>query len=314
MKLAFACLCALSLLAISVASPASADAGVVFEASRALSASFAARVTAGASGEFQAEIASSGNFRGGSTEGFGMLLYKGDGSFWFGIGITGSISGERTIVNLGALDENAQSAIDGGSMRFTVGTSPGNSIFVVAWGAGLERVDFRILGAPGTLAIVNEGTAMAAGDAELEGGAPNVQLQKNYATYQGVGVKLVRDARADVAAERALHGFWLHNNVKFVCQGQCVSPGAVHALCDQLADASCDTTRISWSGPGGAGASGAPSYALLNAPAGAYTFREDLKVDAYATSGQYLSTTGTLVIPYEDYTYLSLADVALPNV
>lgn len=313
-----AALAALALACAIAPQPATATDGILFEATREGSASFAARVVTGASGEFQAEIASSGSFSGGSTEGFAMLLYRADRSFWFGIGVTGSISGERTIVNLGAPEidgATVASELDGGSMRFTVGTTPGNRVFVVAWGAGLERVTFRALGDADVAITVNEGSARALGDAELEGGSPNVQIQRNYALYRGVGVKVIRDARAPLHATQAMHAFFLHNNVKMVCQSGpgCVSPGAVDAACRLAIDASCDATRLSWSGPGGSGGAGEPSYAVLDGAAGAYEFREDLKADAYATSGQYVAATGTLVLPYEDYTYLSAADVALPQ-
>lgn len=313
-----AALAALALACTLAPQAATASDGIRFEATRDGSASFAARVVTGASGELQAEIASSGSFKGGSTEGFAMLLYRADRSFWFGIGVTGSISGERTIVRLGAPDVDDASVtpeLDGGSMRFTIGTTPGNSVFVVAWGAGLERVTFRVLGDADLALRVNEGSARALGDVELEGGSPNVQIQKNYALYQGVGVKVIRDARASLGASQALHAFFLHNNVKIVCQSGpgCVTPGTVDAACRLAAGASCDATRLSWSGPGGAGGAGAPSYTILNGAAGAYEFREDFKADAYATSGQYVAATGTLVLPYEDYTYLSAADVALPQ-
>lgn len=289
------------------------------------SRAFGLKVTTGATGAYAFEIAS--NYLGGPYPGhvdsFGAWLYDGAKAFQFGIAVGGGVSQDRVVTRLGAggLDGGAlpegvhldDSGLDAGSMRFTIVTPPHSTRYVVAWAAGMHEARFRVWGPADTAVAVNEGPAYALGDAELADGGPNVQVQRSYAQFQYVGAKAMARTSATIAATQGAYGLWASHAFKQVCPRGFATPSCrqvdVAPACAE-AEVSCDTARLSWQGPGGAGGTGSRAYNLLqHRGPGAYTFAVDHKLDAY---GPWRSVGPAWVGLGEDTSLLALADVALP--
>lgn len=287
------------------------------------------KVTTGATGRYSVEVAS--NYLGGPYPGhvdnFGAWLYGADKAFQFGIAIGGGVSQDRQIVQLGAGGLDGAAALpegvtmrvdtagtDAGTLRFDVVTAtPFATRYVVGWAAGMHAAGFRVWGPLDTVVQVNTGPAYAIGDAQLEDdGAANVQVQKSYAQFQFVGAKAMAGTSTTIITANGAYGMWAAHNFKQVCllgfgqQCQMVDAGT---LC-RTAGLPCDSASLSWSGPGGSGATGGRAHNLLDhRPAGTYTFTVDHKVDAYGPWRNFgVPWTGL----GEDTSTLALADVALP--
>ncbi|HEV8360787.1 MAG TPA: hypothetical protein VGR28_10075, partial [Candidatus Thermoplasmatota archaeon] len=291
------------------------------------SASFGVRIDA-PDGVADLDLYSSLPFE-GSMAGVGVLLFKADKSFWFGIGITGGISGDRLIVDAGGLRATLPDAPQGLAYRvadgatdatcgydcmyFQLRTTDGRPAtwYVVAWAAGLGGpTAVEVHGNAGTTATFTQGTSLALGDEEIQHGTLDVQVQKRLVGFHGVGAKAMVEAAATAEVAQALYGFWGFNNVKFVCAGTCVAPNSADAACFALGVGSCDPTRVSWQGPSGGGAN-QQTYSFLGTPAGFYTFQVDRKLDAYQPGGG-VAVGGVFAVAYENTSALSIADVALP--
>ncbi len=80
--------------------------------------------------------------------------------------------------------------------------------------------------------------------------------------------------------------------------------------CSELVGSDCDPTEISWDGPSGGG-EGYSVYGILGGAPGSYAFNVDFKLDAYGPS-VYDPVTGTFVYAGENFSFLTVADVALP--
>jgi hypothetical protein len=265
----------------------------------------------------------------GSTAGVGVLLFKADKSFWFGIGITGGISTDRLILDVGGVRATLPDAPPGLTYRVADGASDATcgydcmyfqlrsadgrpaTWYAVAWASGLGgSTAVEVHGNAGTTATFTQGTSLAMGDPEFQNGAVDVQVQQRLVGYNGIGAKAMLQASAGRDVAQQLYGFWLYTNAKFACVSVCVQTSSADAACVPTIGGSCDPTRISWEGPSGAGTNGA-SYSFLGLPPGAYIFQVDQKLDAYQPGGG-VAGPGYFAVAYENYSYLNLADVALP--
>lgn len=182
----------------------------------------------------------------------------------------------------------------------------------IAWLGGVESSELTIRAEGQARAITNAGDALVAGDTELSGGTVNAQVQQT-ATDQSVGAKVINDASHTVDVGDQLWGFWASSDFKLACQfslGACLWASQVVWECTQATGMDCGTAKISWDGPGG-GEAGSSIYSFEGLGTGDYAFNVDQKVDAYGPS-IFETTTGTLVNLGESYSYLTVADVALP--
>jgi hypothetical protein len=324
---ALSLLLALTLAAVAVPLPglaSEAQDDLLFEAVTPGSGAFGVRVTTGASGAYRLEVASNGAHQ-GSVDNFGAWLYDAGKAFQFGIAIGGGLSKDRTIATLGGagLDGAAQppegtlaldlDPLDGGSVRFDITTPPHSTRHAVAWGAGLQEARLRIWGPADTQVVVQQGAAYALGDPELRQGGPNVEVQRSYAPFQYVGAKALLGSGATIQAQHGGYGLWASHAFKMVCPQGFATPSCrpvdVGRTCSG-AGLPCDSAKLSWQGPGGAGGSGGRSYSLVqhHGP-GAYTFQVDHKVDAY---GPWRSVASAWMGLGEDTSTLAFADVAIP--
>lgn len=202
----------------------------------------------------------------------------------------------------------------------TEDAEPGKHHFV-AWIGGLSSTELFVRSTGEATATANQGEAYALGDPELDGGTVNVQVQR---THQGetLGIKAMKDVPFETTVDGELYGFWGSTGIKATCPATavlpvpvCVSPGSELANCSYLMSfylpgTSCETASLSWEGPGG-GQSGGTLYSFEGASAGEYTFSVDRKLDAYGPLvGE--PTTGTIVFLTEEFSYLTIADVAVP--
>ncbi|MCA1813000.1 MAG: hypothetical protein LC624_03495 [Halobacteriales archaeon] len=317
------------LLLLALPAPAGAsDLPVAWRGSLPGSGSFGLRVDS-PTGSVDVDLLSSGPAS-GSMDTIGILLFHGDGTLRFGFAITGGPSLDRFIVEpiggTAASPAGAGMALD---LR-TAGTDAtctytcillqirgsAGTMKLVLWTANLGAMDATLYGDPGTGVTANVGTAQALGDPDIVHGTPDIQVQQRLSGYNGVGVKAMRDAHTEVVALHHLYGFWGYNNAKFACMFRvplpCAQTNALDPACQAAAHVSCDTALLSWSGPSGQG-QGQRTFSFLGTPAGDYRFTVDLKVDAYQPGGGvYDPTTGLFAVAYENYSYLSLADVELP--
>lgn len=280
-------------------------------------ASFAARIDTGADGAFRATIRACGE-KTGSTDGVGMLLFDGAGSFRFGFGVTGHGSPDRTITQIGDLAEDISVTYPSWGpicpysvLNVDVGGAPFATHRLVMWAGGLDGETTFSITAEGGSATVDVGDAIALGDPELTSGDANVQVQRRVQGFNGLGVKVIENAQMEVPIRDRAWGFWGYNDAKFVCAGVCAGPGTADQACLLAAGTTCGS-RLSWSGPAGSGSDEA-TYTLMGEPAGAYGFRVDHKVDAYNPGGGAYVPPGVLVFPGENYSYLVLADVSMPS-
>jgi len=279
-------------------------------------ASWGVRVDADATGHFAVQVTGCGT-KVGSTDGIGMLLFDASKQFRFGVMVTGGFSTDRRVVSVGDMDlvhEVTYPAFGGvcpyARLEFEVQGAPGATHYLVGWVAGLDgasRLD--VFGGAGTQAQAQRGDALALGDSELRGGT-QVQLQQRLVGFHGVGAKLLVGAHAEQSVQRSLYGAWSYSDTKFACMGTCVGSATVDTACDLVLGVSC-VASLGWQGPAGAGTMQA-GFLFLGEPPGAYTFTVERKVDAYDPAGVAFVPPGVLVALTENYSYLSVADVALP--
>jgi hypothetical protein len=172
----------------------------------------------------------------------------------------------------------------------TTGAEPGAHRYLL-WTGGVGDVELTVHD-PGEVAevAVREGEATVLGDADLEGGDANAQVQRTAcercpvpgtSTDAALGVKVLRGAFATERVDDRLYGFWSASDVELACQftvGACLGASSLTAACSALAPAACDPTQLSWEGPGGGG-QGPGGHAFVGEPPGAYRFTVDRKVD-----------------------------------
>lgn len=187
------------------------------------------------------------------------------------------------------------------------------SHYAILWVGGVSESTFGVATTEQVDVETVAGTGYAVGDPEIVEGDPNVQVQETVAG-ETVGAKVVRDAPYEATFEHGLWGFWGDSNFKLVCQftvGTCLWWSHVMAICSAATGTDCETTRISWTGPDGAGEDGRTIYGFLGEPAGDYAFTIDQKVDLYGPR-VYDPVTRTLVFLGEDHAFLTAADTTLP--
>lgn len=150
---------------------------------------------------------------------------------------------------------------------------------VIGWIAGAALGTMKVRGSAGTTAASTVGAAYALGDADLEGGAPNIQVQPGVPPGNNLGAKAIRDAAFPVTAEHRLYGIWTAIDLKIACVGTCVI--TANAWEELHRASACGPAMISWTGPGGAGGDGQLFYPIRGPPAGDYAFTVELSADAY---------------------------------
>jgi hypothetical protein len=190
------------------------------------------------------------------------------------------------------------------------------SHYYIVWVAGTDGAELSVKSEDGGNAVTKQGDSLGLGDPALQNGV-SYQVQRTFATPLGpqpLGFKVMKDARADFAVDEELWGAWGVSDFKKACSfGPGPSPClnvANNRVC-QVRDMNCYPSKISYDGPDG-GETGESVYGLWGESPGDYTFRVDHKVDPYGPE-HYDETSGTWVDMGENYSWLSVADVSLPD-
>lgn len=287
-------------------------AEIVYEASVPGSASFGARVKAGPGGVFEFLVSTTGALQ-GTSEGLGVLVYLEDRSLYFSFLIGATYSMDRLLVQADAMPAGVEVAsLDSGYVRLILRGPPGMVRSIVAWGAGLERTDFRILGEAGVSAVVNVGAAYALDDQDLRGGDVNVQAQRTIGAER-IGAKALGNLSHELTVEGGLYGLWAALHTKRVCNSALGCERLDQDLhvedCRVALGFACDASQLSWRGPSGSSEWGQLHEFFAHEPPGAYVFAVEIKADAY---GPVRTLGTTSVVLGENASLLLVADVALP--
>lgn len=257
----------------------------------------------------------------------GAFFLDANKNLLFGFAFTGHTSPDRLVLSPAGADGDAAALPAGVTYSVDTpetdarcpyacvgfeGSGVSGTNYVVVWIGAVASTVLEVRGGVRFASVA--GDAHVIGDAEIVEGDPNVQVQETVPGVAGVGLKVMKDASVTIDVADQLYGFWGASDFKLACVfavGACLWKSQVTYMCSLATGVSCDTTAISWSGASGSG-SGYGVYAYSAAPAGSYTFTVDSKVDAYTVGSVYEPTTGAFVLVAEDYSYLTVADVALP--
>lgn len=195
----------------------------------------------------------------------------------------------------------------------TTSSDASGDVYRTAWVGDVAQTTLEVESDAGIASVDTvAGTAYVKGDADIEEGTPNVQLQTSELPAT-VGAKVMNDATVEVDAEHGLSGFWGLSDFKLACQyqvGACLWASQVYAECSAALGEDCSPGQISWDGPDSAG-EGSGLYSLDGTSPGAHTFTVDHKVDIYGPS-EYDEGSGTYASLGEHFSYLTVADVTLP--